>query len=74
MTIIGGRIGPKKTSAHSHRITVIELDNKGNETRNALFFYTLRSARNYLREHPRVNAVELTDLKTNASLPVRVQL
>lgn len=64
MAIIGGRIGKKLDKNYTHRIT-IEND-KGERTTQ--HFFTIRSARNYMREHPNMNIVELYDLKNARAL------
>lgn len=68
MSIIGGTIQPKKGKSHTHRIVIQNA--KGERT--TFNFYTLRSARNWLRERGSNNVVELMNTTTNTRLPIIV--
>ena len=68
MAIIGGRIEKKTDKNFTHRITV---ENEKGE-RSSFHFFTIRSARNWLREHPEANAIELVNTKENITLPLYI--
>jgi hypothetical protein len=64
MAVIGGRVGPAKNKNYQYKIVL--TNDKGEKTN--LNFFTIRHARNWIREHGSHHIFSITDLRNGSAV------